>query len=471
MSNHLPVVCVVDDERSIGRALMRLFRRLEVSVEAFVDPVEALAWLKQNPVAILITDQRMPGMSGTELVAALDGFQDAATKFVLSGYSDFAEITAAFNSGQIHKYIAKPWDDDELLYAVERVIALKETPEGGSDALGAQPVLPNSPMLGASPHMVKLFEQLRRMSTANVPVFIHGETGTGKELVARALHQESFRAKQPFVPVNCANFSSELMESQLFGHKKGAFTGADKDRTGLLAAANGGTLFLDEVTTLPMELQAKLLRVLQEREYTPLGSNELVPFDAQILSASSKRLSAAVEDGEFREDLRYRLEVLPLDVPPLRERDSDAVILFRHYLREVRQDIRFEFSRDFERFLQEYSWPGNVRQLVNLAGYVATMADAEELNLNNLPAETRESYLAGGDQAVTASPTELAGATAAATEAGDTEESIVPLKDVERRAIEQALAQCDDNIPKAAALLGVSASTIYRKIQSWGDGD
>ena len=463
MSNKLPTVCVVDDERSIGRALMRLFRRLEVSVEAFVDPREALDWLKQNPVAILITDQRMPGMSGTELVAALDGFQDDATKFVLSGYSDFDDITAAFNSGQIQKYISKPWDDDELLYAVERVIALKETPGGGSDELGAQPVLPSSPMLGASPKMVKLFEQIRRMSTANVPVFIHGETGTGKELVARALHQESFRARQPFVPVNCANFSKELMESQLFGHKKGAFTGAEQDRTGLLAAANGGTLFLDEVTTLPMELQAKLLRVLQEREYTPLGSNEFIPFDAQILSASSKRLSAAVEDGEFREDLRYRLEVLPLDVPPLRDRNSDAMILFRHYLREVRQDVTFEFSRDFERFLETYHWPGNVRQLVNLAGYVATMADSEALDLDNLPAEARESYLDGDGRRPAAGAPVMAAS-------GDGE-VIVPLKDVEREAIERALRLCDDNIPKAAAMLGVSASTIYRKIQSWGDED
>ncbi|MEE4660629.1 MAG: sigma-54 dependent transcriptional regulator [Halieaceae bacterium] len=466
MNSKLPTVCVVDDERSIGRALLRLFRRLDVSVEAFVDPREALAWLKQHPVAILITDQRMPGMSGTELVAALDGFQDQATKFILSGYSDFEEITAAFNSGQIQKYISKPWDDEELLYAVERVLALKETPGGGSDALGEQPVLPNSPMLGASPKMVKLFEQIRRMSTANVPVFIYGETGTGKELVARALHQESFRASRPFVPVNCANFSSELMESQLFGHKKGAFTGADKDRTGLLATANGGTVFLDEVTTLPLELQAKLLRVLQEREYTPLGSNDLIPFDAQILSASSKRLSAAVEDGEFRQDLRYRLEVLPLDIPPLRERDSDAVILFRHYLREVRQDTNFDFSRDFEHFLQDYQWPGNVRQLINLAGYVATMADSEELTLDSLPAETRESYLRGEGQ--TGLPPS-ASATSIESVAAPGDEAIVPLKDVERQAIERALRLCDDNIPRAAAMLGVSASTIYRKIQSWND--
>ena len=466
MSSKLPTVCVVDDERSIGRALLRLFRRLEVSVEAFVDPREALAWLKQHPVAILITDQRMPGMSGTELVAALDGFQDDATKFILSGYSDFDDITAAFNSGQIQKYISKPWDDDELLYAVERVLTLQETPEGGTAALGEQPVLPNSPILGASPRMVKLFEQLRRMATANVPVFIYGETGTGKELVARALHQESYRSRQPFVPVNCANFSAELMESQLFGHKKGAFTGADKDRTGLLATANGGTLFLDEVTTLPLELQAKLLRVLQEREYTPLGSNELIPFDAQILSASSKRLSAAAEDGEFREDLRYRLEVLPLDIPPLRERDADAVLLFRHYLREVRQDISFEFSRDFEQFLQSYHWPGNVRQLINLAGYVATMAEAEQLTLENLPAETRENYLKGESAApvseqVSQSPRSL--------ESTSGQGDIVPLKDVERQAIERALQLCDDNIPKAAAMLGVSASTIYRKIQNWSD--
>jgi two-component system repressor protein LuxO len=463
----LPLICIIDDERSIGRALMRLFRRLDVRVEAFVDPIEALAWLGKNPVDVIITDQRMPGMSGTELLAALGEEQANATRFILSGYSDFEEITAAFNQGGIHKYISKPWNDEELLFTVESV--LSSTSEEFDLPLELKPRAGVRPqrMLGADPAMVKLFEQVRRMATANVPVFIHGETGTGKELVARALHEESFRADKPFIAVNCANFSAELMESQLFGHKKGAFTGADKDRTGLLEAANGGTLFLDEVTTLPMALQSRLLRVLQEREYTPLGSNQVISFDAQVLSASSQRLATAVEDGSFREDLRYRLEVLPLDLPALRQRGRDALVLFDHYLAEVREDIRFDFSREFSTFLERYSWPGNVRQLINIANYVATMSDSSNLDLGCLPADVREAYLlsaAGSGQGVS----RLSQVSSQRAPAGDSAE-VKPMWQLEREAIEAALRACDDNIPRAAAMLELSPSTIYRKMQGWSE--
>jgi DNA-binding NtrC family response regulator len=463
----LPLICIVDDERSIGRALMRLFRQLDASVEAFVDPLEALAWLKDNPVDVLISDQRMPGMSGTELVAAVADCQPDCTRFILSGYSDFDEITAAFNSGLIQKYISKPWNDKELLFAIEKV--LRQVPVT-TDASGTTEREPTGEvvgtMIGADPCMIRLFDQVRRMSTANVPVYIHGETGTGKELVARALHAESFRAGKPFVAVNCANFSPELMESQLFGHRKGAFTGANSDHSGLLETANGGTLFLDEVTTLPLALQSKLLRVLQEREYSPVGSMEVISFDAQVLSASSTRLSDAVAAGDFREDLRYRLEVLPLDVPPLRERGRDSLVLFDHYLMEVRQDVRFEFTRQFEQFLASYAWPGNVRQLINLAGYVATMAELPELDLDSLPAEVRESYLkgAGASQSIESVAHDLQRG-----EGGEDGLSIQPLRDLEREAIERALILCDNNIQQAAAQLEISASTVYRKMQVWSD--
>lgn len=461
MKKNIPSICIVDDERSIGSALMRLFRRLDATVEAFMDPEAALQWMLENPVDIVITDQRMPGMTGTELVEALDKAGDTSTRFVLSGYSDFDDITLAFNSGLIQKYVSKPWDDDELLFAVGKVLSSNAGHDAHDPALAPQPAGASvGILLGSDPVMQALYEQIRKMSTANVPIFIHGETGTGKELVARALHMESFRSQSAFVPVNCANFSATLMESQLFGHKKGAFTGADKNHEGLLAAANGGTLFLDEVTTLPLELQSKLLRVLQEREYSPLGTTELIPFDAQVLSASGKRLSAAVNEGIFRDDLKYRLEVLPLDIPPLRERGRDAVILFDHYLRQVREDTRFEFSQEFERFLQEYHWPGNVRQLVNVAGYVATMADDPVLEISCLPSEVQAEYMGDAKPGATISETQPL-----------VEESIKPLKDVEREAIEKALLACDQNIPRAAAMLGVSASTIYRKMQAWEQED
>jgi len=463
VTSQKPIICIVDDERGIGSALLRLFRRVDARVEAFVEPREALSWLQANPVDVLITDQRMPGMTGIELIESLQGYQDHATKFVLSGYSDFDDITAAFNTGLIHKYISKPWDDDELVFSVSKVLEhSRELVEPSRDCHGVSKA--RATIIGDDPVMRRLNEEIVRFSTANVPVFIHGETGTGKELVARSLHAESFRAKAPFVPINCASFSPTLMEAQLFGYKKGAFTGAEKDNKGLLAAADGGTLFLDEITSMPLGLQARLLRVLQERAYTPLGTAESVSFDALILSASSVRLSQAVSDGQFREDLRYRLEVLPLDIPPLRERGSDPLLLFNFFIKDVRQDTVFEHTPEFAKFLQNYQWPGNIRQLANIASYVATMAQSESLTLDCLPKDVLDSYL--GQEASMSGSRNCSEITPAA-ETGESDEKVIPLKDMERNAIQKALDIADGNTQQAAVMLGVSASTIYRKIQAW----
>ena len=375
----MPAICVVDDEKAIVKSLIRLLRKLDVTVEGFSDSLEALDWLHTHPVDILICDQRMPKLSGSELLAQLGDSQQYATKFILSAYSDFSDIIDAFNDGLIHKYVAKPWDDDALLFSIEKELQRAGHRRSNSSASSSVQTGPFPELLGHHQSMQTLFQRIQQLSTTHVPIFIYGETGTGKELVARALHNESHRHNQPFVSMNCANFSETLMESQLFGYKKGAFTGADRDRDGLLAAAEDGTLFLDEVTTLPMGLQSKLLRVLQEREFVPIGSTTPISFNCQIISASAKRLQAAVDEGKFRDDLMYRLEVIPLGLPPLRERHGDILMLFSHFT-ECN-----EIVSETAKVLEDYSWPGNVRELQNASLYARAFCNDGPILVEHLP--------------------------------------------------------------------------------------
>ena len=241
--------------------------------------------------------------------------------------------------------------------------------------------------IGQSPEMLALKEQINTVAGANVPIFIHGETGTGKELVAKSLHSCSTRAELPYVAFNCANLSENLLESQLFGHRKGAFTGADKNFEGLLAQAGGGTLFLDEITTLPLAIQAKLLRVIQEREFTPLGSSEVKSLEAQIVSASSVSLQQATNAGEFRQDLYYRLAVITLKIPQLAVRGADIMRLANHFLNKFncqhQKDIK-GFSSQARQFIERYSWPGNVRQLENLIHQLVIIEKADEITVHML---------------------------------------------------------------------------------------
>ena len=320
-------------------------------------------------------------------------------------------------------------------------------------------------MLGSDRSMHLVFERISKAATANIPVFITGETGTGKELVARACHLESFRKSHPFIAVNCANFTENLMESQLFGHNKGAFTGATGKQEGLFATAGEGTLFLDEVTTIPLPLQAKLLRVIQEREYAPIGSHTVEPFYAQIVTASSTRLSDAVDKGEFREDLYYRLNVISIELPPLRQRGEDILLLADYFLEQLsaREGKNFNgFSDEARELLLAFRWPGNVRQLENLLHGIVVLNDGPEVT-----AEILSQSLQGElDRLAATKPTVTDKVITSATTSRALTD-ILPLWQVEKAAIEDAIAICDGNIPKTAALLDVSPSTIYRKQKNW----
>lgn len=331
-------------------------------------------------------------------------------------------------------------------------------------------------ILSGDPGMQRLWEQIGRVSVQGVPIFISGETGSGKELVARAIHRESPRSTNAFVALNCANLSETMLESQLFGHRKGAFTGAVRDQPGLLSAADGGTLFLDEVAEIPLTIQAKLLRVLQEREYLPLGATRQVPFDTLIVSASHIPLRQALQDGRFREDLFYRLHVIPLELPPLRDRGGDAVLLFQRFLKaelakkEPGSNLP-AISPDVLTVIRLHVWPGNVRELQNVCAYIAAMSDGGRITLDHLPRELREDVVnvGGGGFAVPSAGSQLTLSSSgpSGSNAGHPGTFARPSL-LNRDTILAALERCAGNRSEVARQFGISRMTLWRHMKAEG---
>jgi len=459
---------LIDDEKNILKALERCLKSLGLNIVSCLTAEQAISFCREQKPDLIICDQRMPDVNGLELLHQLHSIQTGLSCLMLSAHQDFDAVTEAFNEGLIERFVGKPWEDEELRFIVKSAMAqittdakLNQWPEkaeAASEPKDFHGIVSNDDSMAA------VFSVVRKAATANVPIFISGETGTGKELVAQACHFESYRWEQPFIAFNCANFNENLMESQLFGHKKGAFTGADKDHQGLFEVAAEGSLFLDEITTLPLALQAQMLRVIQEREFSPVGSHEIRPFKAHLMTASSTPLSEAVASGEFRRDLFFRLNVIPVSLPPLRERGDDAHVLASYFLQSFckmyNKNMR-GFEPQASEFVRQYSWPGNVRQLENVIHHVVIMNRAEWISFDmlNLPAQQQtEAFLQSG---AALSKDQL---TAPET---DNPAEIIPLSELEREAINRAIEHCDGNVPKAAAILGVSPSTIYRKMKSW----
>lgn len=454
-----PLLVLVDDESEILSAIKRTLMRLDVRVESFTSPRLALDFIQAQQPFMVISDQRMPDIKGMELLAKVKELAPKTKRIMLSAHQDFDIIADGFNQGIIEQFISKPWVNRELQNTVRQSMP--------SEAPVAKP----QHMIGEHESMQTLFAQIGKAAGANVPIFIHGETGAGKELVAKACHQYGAKCEGSFIAVNCANFSEHLMESQLFGHKKGAFTGATNEQKGVFAEANGGTVFLDEITTLSLPLQSKLLRVIQEREYSPLGTTQTYPFDAQIVSASSTSLLDAVGQGEFREDLFYRLNVITLSLPPLSQRGDDVLLLAEHFLNKFSQTLGKAFSgfdAKAKALLLDYRWPGNVRQLENIIHGLCIMNDgpviSAEILAPTLVGQTGLNKPKRGLEEPSLSERKDIGSTHQTINDAD---SIMPLTEIERIAIEKAITQCDGNVTKAASLLEVNPSTLYRKIKSW----
>ena len=447
MNCNLPTVVIVDDEIEILNSLKRVIRKFDCNLQLFSQPEEALSFIQTNEIAVICSDQRMPKISGVELLKATRNLWPDSQRIMLSAYQDFDNIAQGFNDGTIQRFIAKPWNNKELNIVFSQLLAK-------ADNANIIDTKTFGNMIGTSALMANLFQLVKSAAGANVPIFIHGETGTGKELVAKACHNYSYRVDSPFIAINCANLSEHLIESQLFGHKKGAFTGAIKDQQGYFELAKNGTIFLDEITTLPLSLQAKFLRVIQEREFTPLGSNEIKSFDAQVVSASSTSLSSAVETGEFREDLYYRLAVIQLKIPRLADRDNDVLLIAQHFIDKfsLQHNKNFtELSGDAISYVKQFSWPGNIRQLENLLHGVIILHKGKTI--------TKEMLLTNMDVLVKTTNTD--------TNSEIINGEIKPLATIEKESILSAIAQCDGNIVQASKLLEINPSTIYRKMSKW----
>ncbi len=376
-------VLVIDDDRRIGAAVQAVLESEGYAV-VYVDSAElGIQRGLSNEFDLVVTDLRLGKGSGLDVISALKSARPELPVMLMTSFSSVDSAVQALRNGAVD-YIIKPFDNDDFIYSVTR--ALKEKRMSRENTLlkkSLRKVYAGKKIIGESAGIKRVLDLIRRVAPSDANVLIHGESGTGKELVAQAIHFESACAEGPFVPVNCGAIPAELMESELFGHVRGAYTGATTGSEGLIREAHGGTLFLDEISEMPPQLQVKLLRVLQEKEVRAVGGKEVFKVNVRVLAASNKSLKTAMDKGEFREDLFYRLNVINIEVPPLRERDKDAEILAKHFIdfysKKIGKRVRAT-SKEFNEFLTRYHWPGNVRELQNLVERAVILADGEILN-------------------------------------------------------------------------------------------
>ncbi len=444
-------VLVLEDEPGLQQVLALILRGAGYEVMVERDGAKGLALaLSQGSIDLVITDVRLPGMTGIEVLKALKAKRPEITVIVMSAYSSVELAVEAMQCGATH-FISKPFKKDLLLHtlrsAEERLGLLAENRD-----LRAQLTKGSAPkIVGEDPKWVSLLKQLKRVARFGSTVLLRGESGTGKELLARYLHGAGEGG--PFVAINCGAIPENLLESELFGHVRGAFTGADAPKEGLFVRANGGTLFLDEIGDLPLSLQVKLLRVLQENMVRPVGSLEEIPVSLRVVSATAKDLASAVTQGEFREDLYYRLNVVPVGVPPLRDRGGDIVALAQHFLEKAAVRLgtgRKHLSQGAKTALLAHTWPGNVRELQNLMERLVILTDAEEIGVEDLPFPHR-------------APQDLLGEV---IQPGDL--SIKrSVRRLEKILIVRALEKTGGRRGKAAKLLEISTRALLYKIKEY----
>ncbi|MGE0583449.1 MAG: nitrogen regulation protein NR(I) [Steroidobacteraceae bacterium] len=457
-------VWLVDDDASIRWVLERALRGGGMSPRAFESVDGALEALRTDRPDVLITDIRMPGASGLEFLQRVREDWPALPVIVMTAHADLGSAVSAYEGGAF-EYLPKPFDVDQVVELVRRA-AQAHAREAGAGA-GVPRI---SELLGRAPAMQQVFRAIGRLSRSSVTVLITGESGTGKELVARALHEHSPRAAKPFIALNTSAIPSELLESELFGHEKGAFTGADAQRRGRFEQANGGTLFLDEIGDMPTPLQTRLLRVLAEGEFYRVGGQAPVRVDVRVIAATHQDLDARVRGGQFREDLYHRLNVIRIELPPLRARREDVPDLLAHYLRVAAQELGVDpkvLTADAVERLAAWTWPGNVRELVNLCRRLTVLAPGAEIHVDDLPADV--SGLAGA----TADPDWTAALTTWAErrplDAGAWLDAALP--EFERALIRVALQKSRGHRQEAAKLLGWGRNTLTRKLRELGIED
>ncbi|MES2817730.1 MAG: nitrogen regulation protein NR(I) [Pseudomonadota bacterium] len=458
-------VWIVDDDRSIRWVLEKALQQEGMTTQSFDSADGVISRLSRQQPDVIISDIRMPGSSGLDLLARIRELYPRLPVIIMTAHSDLESAVASYQGGAF-EYLPKPFDVDEAVSLVKRAYLHAQEQQG----LQAPVELARTPeIIGEAPAMQEVFRAIGRLSHSNITVLINGESGTGKELVAHALHRHSPRAASPFIALNMAAIPKDLMESELFGHEKGAFTGAANQRRGRFEQADGGTLFLDEIGDMPADTQTRLLRVLADGEFYRVGGHTPVKVDVRIIAATHQNLESLVQAGKFREDLFHRLNVIRIHIPRLSDRREDIPTLARHFLRSAAQELAVEpklLKSETEDYLKNLPWPGNVRQLENTCRWITVMASGREVHVDDLPPELlaqpqdsapvtnwEQALRQWADQALARGQSNLL-------------DSAVP--SFERIMIETALKHTAGRRRDAALLLGWGRNTLTRKIKELG---
>src|SRR5271157_2799004 len=444
---------IVDDERSVRESCREVAIALGFNTQIADNPEHCYRVLDTTNVDVVLLDLRLPGTNGMEVLREIKHRRPETVVVIMTGFATVQSAVQAMKAGA-YDYVTKPFSFDELRLVLDRVTAhvrlatenrlLREQVKS-KHGFGA--------MVGQAPEMDKLYRIIAKAAHSTHPVLILGESGTGKELVARSIHYSGAFRDKPFIPVDCGSLVPTLIESELFGYVKGAFTGAVRAKDGLMAAADGGTVFLDEVGELPVDLQAKLLRALQEKEIRPVGGTRAIPINVRVLAATNRDLEAAVQDGTFRRDLYFRLNVLTLRVPPLRERKQDIPLLAGHILERVTRTtgVQRNVSDDALKLMLNYDWPGNVRELENCLERACALTSGPTIHIADLPTALQNFH----------SQTPIMAASFVAT-------GVAPLAELEKRAILHAITVLNGDKLEAARQLGIGKTTLYRKLKEYG---
>ncbi|HZM14912.1 MAG TPA: sigma-54 dependent transcriptional regulator [Candidatus Krumholzibacteria bacterium] len=448
-------ILIVDDEQSMCQYLTIMLQKEGYEVVGVLRGVDALREAKARKFDLVITDIKMREMDGIQVLAGLKAIDPELPVIIMTAYASQKSAIDAVNKGAFH-YLIKHAKNDEIKMVVRNAIEMRrvrrEVPASGRPGVRKESMSDPRMIIGKGPAMQRVFQLVEKVAITDSTILIHGESGTGKELIARAIHFRSTRASGPFVSINCGALPESLLESELFGHVKGSFTGAIKDKEGLFKVATAGTFLLDEIGETTPAIQVKLLRVLQEKEIIPVGGTSPIKIDVRVIAATNRELDEEVEHGRFRADLYYRLNVIPVKLPSLRERREDIPLLVYHFLRKSRPnyaDVTQAISKEALQFLVDYDWPGNVRELENIIERSVILQAGEVLQVDDLPEVVRINRRPGASRRLF-------------------EGTNVTLEELEREYLVTVLNETGWQKKKASSILGINASTLYRKIQRYG---
>ncbi|HYE25417.1 MAG TPA: sigma-54 dependent transcriptional regulator [Clostridia bacterium] len=446
---------VVDDERAVREGCREIAQQIGFCAFTADNAEHALRLLENTSIDVVLTDLRMPGVNGLELLREIKRRRPETIVIVITGFASVQSAVQAMKQGA-YDYVTKPFNAEELRLLLERVLGhLQLTSENRLLREQVKTKEGFGSIIGRSPEMEKLYRIISKAAHSSHPVLVLGESGTGKELVARSIHYSGPYRDKPFIAVDCGSLVPTLIESELFGHVKGAFTGATRSKDGLLSLAQGGTVFLDEIGELPVDLQSKLLRALQEKEIRPVGGTRAVPIDVRILAATNRDLEQAVSQGAFRRDLYFRLNVLSLRIPPLRQRKQDIPLLVGHFLERLTRTtgVQRNISDEALKLMLAYEWPGNVRELENCIERACALTSGPTIHVADMPTNLQ---------------TWREHSVMPVTRVEAPNRGIVPIAEIEKAAILKAVEQLHGDKLEAARLLGIGKTTLYRKLKEYG---